>query len=108
MHTHRLNWIEVLGTKYMSGGVVILSGEPDYSFGLIVDVVVFDVDNYFLVCEILNTDCFNAHLHAFEVSHSVPHAYSFVKQTNLADHSVLGLYKKGGNMFIVLKYLVVK
>lgn len=65
----------------MSGGVLILSGEPNYSFGLIVDVVVFDVDNYFLVYEILNTDCFNAHLHAYEVSHSVPHAHSFVKQT---------------------------
>ena len=32
----------------MSGGVVILAGEPNYSFGLIVDVVVFDVDKYFL------------------------------------------------------------
>ena len=35
---------------------MILSGEPNYSFGLIVDIVVFEVDNYFIICEVLNTD----------------------------------------------------
>ena len=49
----------------------------------------FNVD-YYLVCEELNTNCFNSHFHAHEVSHD---RNPFVKQSDLVDHSVLGLYK---------------
>ena len=43
---YRLQWIEILGTRYKPGGVVVLSVE-DYNFGLISDVIVFDVDDYY-------------------------------------------------------------
>ena len=58
-----------------------------------------------ILCEELNTDCFNSHLHAYEVSHDREPSFVFVKQCGLADHSVLGLYKKG-NISFVCKYRV--
>ena len=67
------------------------------------DVIVLDVDDYFLVCGALETEYFNGHFHAYEVSHDFPTSYVFVKQTSLADHSMLGLYKKDDKYFIVLK-----
>lgn len=85
----------------------MLSVEPLFRFGLIKDVIVLDVDDYFLVCEALETECFNSHFHAYEVSHYCPPSFDFVKQDSLADHSMLGLYKKAGKFFVVLKYLVV-
>ena len=34
----------------------MLSVEPFFRFGLIKDVIVLDVDDYFLVCEVLETN----------------------------------------------------
>lgn len=84
-----------MGTRYKAGGVVVLSVE-DYNFGPICDVIVFDVDDYEL-----NTECFNSHFHAHEVSHDRKPSFAFVKQPDLADHSVLGLYKKADTCFVV-------
>ena len=95
-----------MGTRYKPGGTVVLSVEEDYNFGLISDIIVFSVDDYYIVCEELNTDCFNSHLHAYEVSHDKEPSFVFVKQCDLADHSVLGLYKKENISFIVCKYRV--
>lgn len=104
---YRLRWIEVLGTTYKPGGIVILSVQLQPRFGLISDIIVFDVDNYSLVCEVLHTECFHRHYHAYEVSHDTSPSFVFVKQSDLADHSVLGLYKKGSH-FVSLKYHVVE
>ena len=106
MITYRLQWIEVLGTRYKPGGVVVLSAQEDYSFGFIFDVIAFNVVDYYIVCEELNTECFNPHFHAYEVSHARDPSFVFVKQSGLADHSVLGLYKKANTNFIVCKYRV--
>ena len=77
------------------------------TFGLISDIVVFDVDNYFIVCEVLLTECFNHHYHSYEVSHDTTPSYVFVKQPNLADHCILGLYKKNRSLFVTLKYHII-
>ena len=72
--------------------------------GLILDNVVCDVDNYFIVCEVLITVCFHNHYHAYEVSHDTAPSFFCLKQSQLADHSVLGLY----NNLVSLKYHVVE
>ena len=100
----RVTWIEVLGTRYSPGGVVVLSVQLVPVFGLICDILTFDVSDYFLVCETLITECFCSHYHAYEVSYDSYPEYVFVKQSDLADHSVLGLYK---SKYVVLKYNVV-
>lgn len=73
------------------------------SFGLIADILVFDVDNYYLVCEVLYTECFRSHYHAYVVNREPSPSFVFVKQSELADHSVLGFYK---SQYVSLKYLV--
>ena len=55
---YRLRWITILGTCYRLGGVVILSVELVPTFGLISDIIILDVDDYYLVCEPLHTECF--------------------------------------------------
>ena len=102
----RLHWIEVLGTIYKPGGVVVLSVDLLPKFGYISDIIVFDVDNYSLVCEVLHTECFHKHYHAYEVSHDTAPSFVFVKQSDLADHSVLGLYKL--SRFVSLKYHIME
>ena len=82
---------------------MVLSVELLPVFGYIHDIAVIDVDNYFLVCEILCTKFFHRHYYAYEVSHDSTPSYVFVKQSDLADHSVLGLYK---SKFVILKYYV--
>ena len=72
-------------------------------FGRVSDVVVSDVDNYYIVCDVFTTECFCNHYHAYEISSSSPVFYSFVKQSQLTDHLVLAVYK---SKFIVLKYNV--
>ena len=64
----RLTWIEVDGSAYHLGDVVVLKNELLPTFGVIQDVIVFDVDVYYLVTEVLITECFVNHYHSFEVS----------------------------------------
>ena len=71
-------------------------------FGLVTDIIIFNVDDYFLVCEMLQTEYFNYHLHAYKVNHCTHPSFMFLKQTDLADHAVLGLYRN----YVVLKYHV--
>lgn len=75
------------------------------TFGLICDVLVSDVNNYFIVCETLFTEYFSSHYHAYKVTREFTPSHVFVKQGDLVDHSVLGLYK---SQYIVLKYHVMR
>ena len=62
-------------------------------FGVIEDVMVFDVDVCYLACEVLITDCFVNHFHAYQVYRQQPQQYFFCKQKNLFDHTVLAAYE---------------
>ena len=67
-------------------------------FGLISDIIVFDVDNFLLVCEKLVTECFRHHFHSYEVNKS--RSYVILQTLCLFDHSVLGLYQQSGHDFV--------
>ena len=45
------------------------------------------------VCEVLTTDRYVEHYHAFEVSREVPTPVVFCSQKDLADFHALGLFK---------------
>ena len=70
---------------------------------IINDIIVFDVNDYYIVCEVLHTCSFIPHYHAYEVTRTDIIDYVFVKQAQLADHNVLGLYME---MFVILKYYI--
>ena len=83
------------GTKYCEGAVVVLASNSCTlpTFGRIIDIVMVDVDIPLFVCEIFETEEFVAHLHAFVVKPQKPIPTTILKQSEFADHHVLGLYK---------------
>ena len=99
----RVAWIKVRGAIYRSGAIVVLSVDFLPIFGLITDIIIIDVNNSFFVGEVLHTECFNSHYHAYKVSRDPLPKFSFLKQSHLADHAPLGLYRKS---YVVLKYYV--
>ena len=54
---NRMNWIEILGTRYRCGSIVMLSIDFFPVFGFVTDIILLDAENYFLVCEVLTTIC---------------------------------------------------
>ena len=63
-----VTWVDIRGTCYKPGAVVIVQTNLMPQFGLIDEIVVIDVENYFFVCHLFVTDCFNHHFHSYEVS----------------------------------------
>ena len=69
-----------------------------------------DVDNYYLVCEILTTHCFNAHFHSYQVFKEDHPDYIICNVTNIADYYCLSYYKLTSYpnfYFVPLKYHLV-
>ena len=76
-------------------------------FGEIKHIVVLDVDRYFLLVSELETLCFNAHYHAYEVTRSTSAELTLIQICDLADHNPLSLYTCNDLLLVPLKYYVV-
>ncbi len=99
--------MEVNGIVYKPGGIVVLKIDLVPTFGIIVDILVLDVDNYFLVCEIVSTECFNSHFHAYELEKIIYPTYLLRQVNQLPDHYMLSAYKLStypNTLFVSLKY----
>lgn len=77
-------------------------------FGVISDILVFDVNSYHFVCEELITECFNHHYHSYEVKYTQPNSFIVCQHKDLVNHNVLSLYKRFGYLFVSLKYYIVE
>ena len=55
----------------------------------IIEVFDFDVDNYFLVCDVLETECFSHHYHVYEVSRPSIQAYFVTKPSAVLNSPIL-------------------
>ena len=53
------------------GHRVITSTKNARLFGIITDIVVHHADHVYFVCNVLHTECFNSHFHAYEVSKTI-------------------------------------
>lgn len=86
--------LDINSVVYKKRAIVVLAAEEDDLpvFGEIQHVVVVDVDNYYFVVLILDTICFQPHLHSYEVQHPSSPEYGVVKPNDLVDHHPLGLY----------------
>ena len=105
--TCRVSWIDKDGTKYLKEVVVVLQSLMMPIFGIIKDIVVHCAD-YFFVCNMLHTECFSSHFHAYEVSKT--NDYILCTHSDLADHHVLDLYHLSSYTtgFIPVKYHLFK
>jgi len=94
---------------YKEGAVVVLEAdEADVPvLGIIKHVVVSHVDRFILVVSQLYTVCFNAHFHAYEVTHPSCLELVFVSLDMLADHQPLSLYQCNDLLLVPVKYYVV-
>ena len=108
MYPCRLGWIQLHGTVYKPGGAVVLQMNLYPTFGRIHDLIVFNVNNYYIVCEELITEAFNNHYHAYEVALPNPRSYIICKPSDLVDHTVLGIYHRSTSLLISLKYHLVE
>lgn len=78
------------------------------SFGIINDILVFDVDKYYIVLEELHTDVYCHHYHAYEVSRICPRSFFVCEARNLLEHSVLELHENLSKLYVLLKYNIIE
>ena len=78
------------------------------TFGHIVDVLVFDVDNFYIAYQLLETKCYSHHYHAYEVSYPPEKEYAISKASNFIDNPLLGIYKEQSTFYISLKYHIIE
>ncbi len=104
-----MSWIELCGTRYTSGDIVVATSDLLPQFGIIQEII---VDNlcYYFVLELLHTICFSTHFHSFEVINNSPPVFSVIKPSDLFDHCVLGLYhiQSHRSFFVPLKYFLIE
>jgi hypothetical protein len=106
---NRIPWVEISGTTYRHGSVIILNSYLLPEFGIIRDILVIDTNDYYFVCEVMETIQLVSHYHAFEVATDVSHSnVNICKQSTLVDHTVLGLYTVNSTNFVSLKYHIVE
>ena len=105
---YRLSWLQISGSVYHCGDVVVLKYGLLPTFGVVQDVIVFDVTVFYIVAEVLVTECFVEHYHSFEVSKQTATEYMICEIKHLVDHHVLGLYNVSGSLFVSLKYYLVE
>ena len=75
------------------------------AFGVIVSLLITEVNKCHFVCEVLTTTSFNLHYHAYEVGRQTetPNPIVICCQTDFLDHHVLALYHTSDADFIPLK-----
>ena len=83
---YRSPWAEVGGTKYCQHRGVVLDCGLVPKFGIIHDIILNDLEQPFLVCEKLLTDCFHYHYHSYKVVHTTPPVFYIKKPSALYDH----------------------
>ena len=110
IYLFRISWLEVSSTHYAPGSVVVISMDHFIpTFAVITDILVQKVDEFYFVCNVLETACFVPHYHSYEVSHKAPAEIVICKQSSLIDHNVLGLYKVRESLsFVSLKYHLIE
>lgn len=103
---YSVKWVQVNGCKYSIGSIVVIETSITPTFGLIIDLIIAEVEKCMLVCEVLNTDKFVEHFHAFCVKREATTATPLAILTpyELSDYHVLSLYKEQISMYVVPKY----
>ena len=78
--TYRVTWIQLHGTKYVEGCVVVLdSSDVLLIFGVIINILLIKLDEPYFVCELLQTEEFSTHFHSFVMQRDKPIPVVFCK-----------------------------
>ena len=105
----RLNWVEVTGTTYKPSCAVVVGYNQDLpTFGQVVEIISVDKKIY-LVTQLLITEVFNTHYHAYEITKTSHINISEIE--HLRDDHPLSVYQSYDirlirKFFITFKYHV--
>lgn len=105
-YMYRVSWAKIRSILYKPGAVVVLQNNLLPVFGIIIDIIVHQVDICYFVLQEYTTHCFLPHFHSFEVSLTSPPAYHTYKVHELADHHPLCVYIVNNSHLIPLKYYI--
>ncbi len=104
---YSVKWIEISGTRYSHGSVVVTGTDLVPNFGIIEEIMVDELMFFYFVLEELQTLCFSSHYHSFEVTYHTPEMYLICKPSDLLGHAVLSLYQLHCSCFVCLQYYLV-
>uniref|UniRef100_A0A1X7UBD0 C2H2-type domain-containing protein n=1 Tax=Amphimedon queenslandica TaxID=400682 RepID=A0A1X7UBD0_AMPQE len=80
-----VSWIEIDGSNYKQGAVVILESDLLPLFAIIEDIVLYNSTTVVFVVQKLVTDCFNSHFYSYEVLPSYPLQFVACEYTDFKD-----------------------
>ena len=105
LFSNRASWVTIGGTTYKPGNIVVADASGLLPIFGQIDSIVFVSNSCHFVCEILITDTYNSHYHAYEVSHNLSHTPIIIcQQSSFIDHHVLALYHISSLHLVPLKY----
>jgi len=79
------------GVVYLHGDVVVINNNTTPDFAEFCEILLVGSTKIpVFICKQLLTECFNHHMHAYEVTRSETHIV--IKLTHLVDHHTLSLY----------------
>ena len=112
---YSVTWVNIHGTVYKPGTVVVLSNCILPEFGEILELLMYttymDKSQCLFMCKLYVTNSFNAHFHSFEVYEDTSCQTVFVSQSNLADYHVLSIHSLSSFphiKFIPCKYHIIE
>ena len=108
IYSYSVKWIEIQGSTYRPGNIVVIDSSLIPIFAKIVDIILIGYDRIcFFLCKCHATLCFNSHFHAFETEEL--EEWIVIKQAVLFDHHALSAYSLQtypNVTFITLKYYI--
>ena len=97
--------------KYSIGAVVTLAiGDDDLPvFGEVKEIIVYNTNNIIFLTEVLSTDQFHHHYHAYKVSRMEHKKWHVIHYSSLVDHIPLSLLQSCdvsllGSYFVLPRY----
>ena len=104
---YRSSWVTIKGTTYKPLNIVVVGSSLLPVFGRIISILIEQVTKCYFVCEVLTTETFNPHFHAYEVqAQEKPTPLVICTQNDFIDHHVLALYHVSQLELVPLKYHV--
>ena len=104
LYPRSVKWVQIKGCKYTLGSVIVIKADFIPTFGLIIDLLMVEVDICLFICEVDVTDHFVEHLHAFQIEREDTVSLAIMTHKELADYHVLSLYKHRQALYVVPKY----
>ena len=106
--SNRISWLQIQSKILKPRSVLINDMTLVPLFRIITDLLVFDVDEYYVVLEELHMNVFCHHYHSYEVSRIRPISFLICKVRRFLEHCVLELHENSSKLYVLLKYNIVE